>query len=123
MLAEYSASTGGHTEGGPFPGVVDRGDSVCIKSPYYTCNPCHRWSAAVPVRSLDKAFKSLGKLAAVKVTQRNGVGALGGRVESVEIEGVTGAQLTIPAYELGPLLAGNNPYHCASDWYAVTNGP
>jgi len=123
VFAEYSASTGGRTVGGPFPGVVDRGDSVCIKSSYYTCNPCHRWRASVPVRSVEKAFKSVGKLADVHVTQRNGIGALGGRVESVEIVGISGARLSVPAYELGPLIAGNNRFHCASDWYAVTNGP
>ena len=123
VLAQYSASTGGRTVGGPFPGVVDRGDSVCIKSPYYTCNPCHRWSAAVPVSALEKKFKSLGALAAVQVTQRNGVGALGGRVEAVAIVGVSGAEMTVAPYELGALVAGHNHYHCASDWYAVTNGP
>jgi hypothetical protein len=75
VYAEYGASTGGYTGGGPFPGVVDRGDVICIKSSYYTCNPCHRWSAAVPVSALEKAFKSIGQLAAVDITQRNGHGA------------------------------------------------
>jgi hypothetical protein len=123
VYAEYGASTGGYTGGGPFPGVVDLGDVVCIKSSYYTCNPCHRWSAAVPVSALEKAFKSIGQLAAVDILQRNGHGALGGRVGSVEIVGTTGVTLTIPAWELGPFLANHNPRHCASDWYGVTNGP
>ncbi len=103
--------------------MVDRGDVICIKSSYYTCNPCHRWSAAVPVSALEKGFKSIGQLAAVDITQRNGHGALGGRVGSVEIVGTTGVTLTIPAWELGPFLANHNPKHCASDWYGVTNGP
>ena len=123
VLAEYSASTGGYSGGGPFPGVVDRGDSVCIKSSFYTCNPCHKWRAVVPVRELEKQFKSVGKLAAVKVTGRNGLGALGGRVVAVDIVGTSGGQVSVPGFELGSLLAGNNPDHCSSDWYAVTNGP
>ena len=123
VFAEYSASTGGFTGGGPFPGVIDLGDSICIKSSYYTCNPCHRWSAAVPVSALEKAFKSLGKLAEVVITKRNGHGALGGRVESVEIVGTTGLTMTVPSWALGPFLANHNPKHCTSDWYAVTNGP
>jgi hypothetical protein len=123
VLAEYSASTGGYTGGGPFPQVVDRGDAVCIKSHYYSCNPCHKWLATVPVSALEDAFKSIGKLAAVEVTQRNGLGALGGRVETVELLGTTGATISVPAYELGALLAGNNPDHCTSDWFGVTNGP
>lgn len=123
VLAEYSASTGGYTGGGPFPEVVDAGDSVCIKSPYYSCNPCHKWLATVPVKAIENAFKSVGSLASIEVTLRNGLGALGGRVETLEVIGTTGASVSAPAYELGALLAGNNPDHCSSDWYGVTNGP
>ena len=123
VFAEYSASSGGYTVNGQFPGVVDRGDVVCIKSGYYTCNPCHKWWASVPVRSVEKTFPSVGKLAAVEVTQRNGLGSLGGRVETVEIVGTTGAKVSVSSYALGPLLAESNPDYCVSDWYAVTNGP
>ena len=63
VFAEYSASTGGYTVGGQFPGVVDPGDSVCIKSRFYSCNPCHKWWASVPVSALEKAFPSVGELA------------------------------------------------------------
>ncbi|MGO9582392.1 MAG: SpoIID/LytB domain-containing protein [Acidimicrobiales bacterium] len=123
VLADYSASTGGYTGGGPFPGVVDSGDAICIKSSYYTCNPCHKWLALVPVHAVERTFESVGKLAAVEVTQRNGLGALGGRVESIEIVGTSGAELSVPSYELEPLLARANPDHCASDWFGVVNGP
>jgi len=123
VLAEYSASSGGYTVSGPFPGVVDRGDSVCIKSRYYTCNPCHKWWASVPVSAVEKAFPSVGTLAAVDVTQRDGVGPLGGRVETVEIIGTTGAEVSAAASALGALLGVNNQDYCASDWYGVTNGP
>ena len=42
----------------PSPGVVDRGDVICIKSASFTCNPCHRSSqAAVPVSTLEKGFQ------------------------------------------------------------------
>jgi hypothetical protein len=123
ILAGYSASTGGYTGGGPFPQVVDLGDVVCIKSHYYSCNPCHKWLATVPVSAIEGLFKSIGKLASVEVTERNGLGALGGRVEAVEVLGTTGASVTVPPYELGALLAGNNPDHCTSDWFGVTNGP
>ena len=123
VFAEYSASTGGYSYGGQFPAVVDRGDSVCIKSSYYTCNPCHQWLASVPVGAVEKAFPSVGKLASIKVTRRNHLGALGGRAETVEIVGTTGAKVSVSAYSLEPLLADNNPDLCASDWFGVTNGP
>ena len=77
----------------------------------------------MPVRSVEKTFPSVGRLAAVEVTQRNGLGSLGGRVESVEIVGTTGAKVSVSSYALGSLLAGNNPHYCVSDWYGVTNGP
>ena len=123
VSAEYSASTGGYTGGGQFPDVVDLGDAICIKSSYYTCNPCHQWLASVPVRAVEKAFGSIGKLAAVEVTQRNGLGALGGRAETVELIGTTGIEISVPAYKLEPLFVTKNPNNCASDWFGVTNGP
>ena len=122
VFAQYSASSGGYTVNGAFPGVADRGDSVCIKSRFSSCNPCHKWWASVPVSALEKAFPSVGKLAQIDVTQRSGVGPLGGRVVSVEIMGTTGAQIAVSSWALGPLIAANNEDHCASDWYAVTNG-
>ena len=123
VFAQYSASSGGYSHGGQFPAVIDRGDVVCLKSSYYTCNPCHKWVASVPVSAIENAFPSTGRLAALAVTKRNGLGALGGRAETVEILGTTGVELTVPAYELGWLLAKNNPNYCASDWFGVTNGP
>jgi hypothetical protein len=123
VLAEYSASTGGYTGGGAFPDVIDSGDSICIKSHYYSCNPCHKWVAVVPVTAIEKAFKSAGKLASIDITGRNGLGALGGRVETLVITGTSGTELSVPSWSLEPLLAAANPDHCASDWYGVSNGP
>jgi peptidoglycan hydrolase-like amidase len=123
VLAEYSASTGGYTVGGPFPSVVDRGDSVCIKSRFYTCNPCHKWWASVPVSTIEKAYPSVGVLAAVEVTERNGLGPLGGRVENVALVGTNGAVVFVPVPALTALIGANNKGYCASDWYGVTNGP
>jgi hypothetical protein len=123
VFAEYYASSGGYTVSGEFPSVVDRGDAVCIKSSYFTCNPCHRWLASVPVSAVEKAFPSVGKLAKVEVTQRNGLGPLGGRVVTVEIIGTAGAEVSASSSALGALISVNNQDDCASDWYAVTNGP
>jgi hypothetical protein len=75
------------------------------------------------VRAVEKAFGSIGKLAAVEVTQRNGLGALGGRAETVELIGTTGIEISVPAYKLEPLFVTKNPNNCASDWFGVTNGP
>ena len=123
VSAEYSASSGGYTASGEFPGVVDRGDAVCIKSRFYSCNPCHKWWASIPVSAIEKAFPSVGELAEVEVKQRNGVGSFGGRVVTVEIVGTTGTEVPASSFALGALIGANNQAHCASNWYAVTNGP
>ncbi|MGO9964790.1 MAG: SpoIID/LytB domain-containing protein [Acidimicrobiales bacterium] len=123
VSAEYSASTGGYTLGGPFPAVVDGGDSVCIKSRFYSCNPCHKWWASVPVSAIEKAFPSVGELAAVEVTQRNGLGSLGGRVDTVALAGTDGAVVSVPVAAMEALIGADNQGDCASDWFGVTNGP
>ena len=123
VFAEYSASTGGYTVGGQFPAVADPGDSVCIKSRFYSCNPCHKWWASVPVSAIEKAFPSVGELAAVEVTQRNGLGPLGGRVESVAVMGTDGAVVSVPVAAVQALTGADNQGDCSSDWFGVTNGP
>jgi SpoIID/LytB domain protein len=83
-LAEYSASTGGYSAGGAFPAVPDLGDSV-------PSNPVHSWTAEVPVSDIESTFSSIGALEQVEVTQRNGLGHFGGRVEEMELVGDAGS--------------------------------
>ena len=97
--------------------MPDRGDSVCIKSAGYTCNPWHDWTQTIPVATIDKAFPSIGKLSAIKVTARNGYGTLGGRVETLQVVGTTGATLSMGVGEFIATLGLD------SDWFTVTNGP
>ncbi len=75
---EFSSSTGGYTAGGAFPAVVDGGDSVAA-------NPNHTWRAAVPIATLESRYDR-GRLLAFNVTERNGLGADGGRVLRVSLE-------------------------------------
>lgn len=75
---EFSSSTGGWTAGGVFPAVEDLGDAV-------DRNPNYNWDVNIEIsdiegrfsgRQLDKAF----------VSQRNGLGQDGGRVEEVTLQ-------------------------------------
>ena len=77
---EFSSSTGGYTAGGRFPAVPDDGDAVSL-------NPYHNWDVNVPVSTLEGAYPSIGNLVWLQVTQRNGLGDLGGRVTQVQIQG------------------------------------
>jgi SpoIID/LytB domain protein len=87
---QYSASTGGWTVPSQFPAVADAGDSVCISSSYWTCNPDHDWQVTVPVKTVEATFPSIGTLEAIRVIARNGLGEWGGRALSIRIRGAAG---------------------------------
>jgi SpoIID/LytB domain protein len=108
-LAEYSASTGGYTAGGPFPAVQDLGDVV-------PANPVHSWTVQVPVSDVESTFSSVGTLEQVNVTQRNGLGQFGGRVEEVEVVGEAGS-----ASLSGDQFAAD--FALRSDWFEIGGTP
>lgn len=104
-VAEYSASTGGYTAGGAFPAVPDLGDSVAA-------NPVHTWSVKIPLNKLEVMFPSVGAVQQLVVTERNGLGQIGGRVEDLEVVGQDGSVA----------LTGNQfaaDLDLYSDWFAV----
>ena len=83
-LAEYCSSSGGYTAGGAFPAVADLGDAVAA-------NPVHTWAVQLTLSEVQGAFPGIGALEAVEVTQRNGLGQLGGRVEDLVVSGTLGS--------------------------------
>ena len=108
-LAEYSASTGGYTAGGAFPAVPDLGDSVAT-------NPVHSWTVDLAVSKLESVFPSIGSFLGIDVTQRNGLGAIGGRVENLAVIGSAGSVS----------LSGNQfaaDLGLRSNWFVVGGGP
>lgn len=85
VRAEFSSSTGGYTAGGTFPAIRDDGD---VASPY------HNWSASFSATDAGSSL-GVGTLLGFEVTDRNGLGADGGRVLSVLVSGTSGTvQLT-----------------------------
>jgi SpoIID/LytB domain protein len=100
--AEFSSSTGGHTAGGDFPAVADLGDSV---------SPFHDWTKSLPSADVAAAF-GVGTLLDFQVTERNGLGADGGRVLSVVLEGTSGT-VTVTGNEIRSRLG------LRSDWFIV----
>jgi SpoIID/LytB domain protein len=81
---QYSASTGGYTNPGSFPGVPDAGDAVCVPG---ACNPNHDWTTTVPVSTIDATWPQLGVLQSISITGRNGDGDWGGRVTAMTLVG------------------------------------
>jgi SpoIID/LytB domain protein len=75
---EFSSSTGGWTAGGEFPAVVDEGDAVAS-------NPNHNWEKKIEVAAIETKYAK-GTLNNVRVLERNGLGADGGRVLRMRLE-------------------------------------
>ena len=110
---EFSSSTGGHTAGGTFPAVVDEGDAVAS-------NPNHNWTAKIGVDAIEARY-GRGTLEDIKILERNGLGAEGGRVRRMllvfsgdDLE-LTGDQFRI-AFNLKsdwftPVNVASFPYH------------
>ena len=113
---EFSSSTGGITAGGVFPVVVDEGDTT-------PSNPNHTWSAKIGVDVVEARY-GRGTLEDIKILERNGLGAEGGRVKrmvlvfSGEDLELTGDQFRI-AFNLKsdwftPVNIASFPYHVAT---------
>lgn len=82
VVAEFSASNGGHTvNGGAF-------SQVAKADPYdgRMKNPNHTWTRAVPAETVGRAF-GVGAVRSIDVVARDGRGADGGRVTSVRVVG------------------------------------
>ncbi|HUF32061.1 MAG TPA: SpoIID/LytB domain-containing protein [Acidimicrobiales bacterium] len=107
---EFSSSTGGHTAGGTFPAVVDEGDGYLVNGK--PLNPNHTWSTTVAVAKIEEAFPTIGDFQSIRVLKRNGLGADGGRVVEVAVNGST-ASVTVSG------LAFRSALQLKSDWFTV----
>jgi len=113
---QYSSSTGGYSAPGNFAAVPDPGDAVCVTG---ACNSHHIWQAQVPVAAVEGAYPQIGTLVSVGVSQRNGLGDLGGRVVQVTLQGTAGSA-TVDGSAFASQFA---QYGVQSDWFAVTSQP
>ncbi len=111
---QYSSSTGGYTAGGTFAAVPDLGDSICTAQ---ACNSHHTWQATVPVSAMAAAYPQIGTLSSVEVTERNGLGDYGGRVQEMTLIGTAGS-VTLTGDQFAAQFSGDN---VQSDWFEVTN--
>lgn len=106
MSTEFSSSTGGWTAGGTFPAVQDVGDSIAE-------NPHHNWSVRIAASTVEARYPSIGDLQRIDVTQRNGLGADGGRVLQARVVGDK-ASVTVTGDQLRTALG------LKSDWFTPT---
>jgi SpoIID/LytB domain protein len=104
---EFSASTGGWTTGTSFTNVEDKGDA-------HPSNPHRSWSVTIDPATIATKY-GLGTLDGISVTKRNGLGADGGRVTEMKLDGST-KDVTI---------SGNtfrSDMGLKSDWFTITRG-
>jgi SpoIID/LytB domain protein len=103
---EFSSSTGGHTAGGVFPAVADDGDAV-------SSNPNHNWTAKIGVDVVEARY-GRGTLEDIKILERNGLGAEGGRVKRMRLV-FSGEDLELTGDEF------RAAFNLKSDWFTPVN--
>ena len=101
---EFSSSTGGWTAGGAFPAVQDTGDGTAA-------NPHKSWTVTIDLTAVEAAYNR-GKITAITVTARNGLGADGGRATQVQLQFERGT-VTDSGANVRSLLG------LKSDWFTV----
>jgi SpoIID/LytB domain protein len=104
---EFSASTGGWTTGTSFPNVEDKGDA-------HPSNPHHSWTVTLDPAAIAAKY-GLGTLEGISVTKRNGLGADGGRVTEMRLDGST-KDMTVTG------SAFRSDMGLKSDWFTITRG-
>lgn len=85
-FTQFHSSSGGWTSTGSRPYLVQQRD------PYdgWAGNPVHQWQVTTDDRRIEQAWPALGNLRRVVVDQRNGAGAMGGRVVRMRLLGSRG---------------------------------
>lgn len=108
VRTEFSASSGGWTAGGVFPAVEDVGDLTAA-------NPNNAWSVTRS-RADVAARLGTGPINAIRITQRNGLGADGGRVQQIVFDTSSGER-TFTGAQVRSALG------LRSDWFSVAFAP
>jgi stage II sporulation protein D len=107
-LTQFSSSSGGYTDAGGLPYLRAQAD------PWdgWSGNPMHTWRNTIDAARLERRYSSLGRLDAVRITQRNGYGDWGGRVRRMRLIG-TRNTVTISGDDL------RWAYELRSNWFTI----
>ncbi len=105
MRTDFHASSGGWTAGGTFPAVRDLGDDLAA-------NTDRTWTKLLDRREVEARY-ALGRLEAIQVLERNGLGDDGGRVTTMRLIG------TLATKELRGSEFRDH-WGLRSDWFQIT---
>ena len=89
-FAQFCSSSGGYTNTGSKPylkAVPDPWDAVAS-------NPNNTWQKSVAISTIESAYPSVGRLEALRITSRTGLGDEGGRVLGITVQGANGSVAT-----------------------------
>jgi hypothetical protein len=106
IFAQYSSSTGGYTASGGEPYLK------AVPDPWDARAPMHSWSEIVTPQQIHALWPAIGSVRSIRAGRRDGHGDLGGRAQSVVLQGSRGAILVSTsafAADLG----------LPSSWFAV----
>ena len=90
IFAQFSSSNGGWSTATESPNTDVQAYLIAQEDPYdgLVASSVHSWSADMTVTALERAFSSVGSLRRLRITQRDGNGEWGGRVQTAVLEGV-----------------------------------
>ena len=111
-FTQFSASSGGWTSAGSAPYLPAKRD------PYddFAGNSMHTWHARVNPASLQRLHPNIGRLVRVRVTDREGHGEWGGRVQQIVLHGTRGR-----AYMTGDDFRWH--FGLRSSWFRIAGPP
>ena len=108
-FTQFSASDGGWTSGGGQPYLPAK------KDPYdgWAGNPYSSWTATVSSATIESKWSTLGNLTGITITDRDGHGQWGGRVEQLTLHG-SNDDVTVTGDDFRSLLG------LRSTWFNLT---
>jgi SpoIID/LytB domain protein len=111
-FTQFSSSNGGFMSAGSAPYLVAKED------PYdgWAGNPNHTWSETIDDAALERHYPAIGDLTSIEVSQRDGNGEWGGRVQKMSLVGSAG-RADITGDTLRSLLG------LRSSWFTFTVTP
>jgi SpoIID/LytB domain protein len=108
-FTQFSASNGGWMSDGGKPYLIAKKD----RFDPWSGNPYRSWTTKVTAAAVENAFPSIGNLKSLSVTQRDGNGLWGGRVETMKLVGSNGT--VTPSGDTFRIALG-----LRSTWFTVT---
>lgn len=116
-FTEFSSSNGGWSSAGATQAYL-----VAQQDPYekYSSNPNANWTVTLNAAALQKAYPQIGTLKWIQITERDGNGDWGGRVQGLKLIGSAGTKEFGTAAELDGVSKFRTVLGLRSTYFTVT---